>query len=230
MREHAFVMAYPAYVREKARKLRTEKRLTIDELAECLALSRSTIYYWVRDLPIERDPGSPVAREARRVSAHNNREKHRLIRENAYWEGRNTFEHLAKDPTFRDFVNLYVAEGSKRSRNRVAICNSDPALMRLAHRWMRELATNKLKYAVHYHHDQDPDYLQRFWAVAFPGVEPAEIRLQPKSNSGRMNGRNWRSRWGVLTVIANDTHLRMRLEGWIDELRDRWLDSTLTGV
>ncbi len=35
--------------------MRIERQFTIDELAERLALSRSTIYYWVRDLPI---PGS----------------------------------------------------------------------------------------------------------------------------------------------------------------------------
>lgn len=48
-------MAHAAYIREKARSLRVERQLTIDQLAERLALSRSTVYYWVRDLPI---PGS----------------------------------------------------------------------------------------------------------------------------------------------------------------------------
>ena len=223
-------MAYPSYLREKARKLRVERRLTIDELAECLALSRSTAYYWVRDLPIERNHGSPVAREARRVAAQTNREKHRLIRENAYWEGRNTFERLAKDPTFRDFVNLYIAEGYKRSRNRVSIVNSDPSVVRLAHRWMRQLASNELKYALQYHRDQDPAYLQRFWAFGLPGVEPGDICLRRKSNSNGLAGRQWRSRWGVLTITANDTNLRMRLEGWVTELHDRWLDSPIAGV
>lgn len=47
-------MAYPAYVREKARELRITKKLTIDELAERLSLSRTSIYYWVRDIPIPR--------------------------------------------------------------------------------------------------------------------------------------------------------------------------------
>jgi hypothetical protein len=45
-------MAHPAYLRETARALLVRRKLTIDELAERLALSRSTIYYWVRDLPI----------------------------------------------------------------------------------------------------------------------------------------------------------------------------------
>jgi excisionase family DNA binding protein len=48
-------MAHPWCLREKARTLRKERQFTIDELAERLALSRSTIYYWVKDLPI---PGS----------------------------------------------------------------------------------------------------------------------------------------------------------------------------
>jgi hypothetical protein len=50
-----FVIAHAAYLREKARSMRIERQFTIDELAERLALSRSTVYYWVRDLPI---PGS----------------------------------------------------------------------------------------------------------------------------------------------------------------------------
>ena len=40
---------YPPYLREKARQLRRERKLTIDQLAECLALPRTTVYYWVRD-------------------------------------------------------------------------------------------------------------------------------------------------------------------------------------
>lgn len=50
--EHMFAMAHASYIREKTRAMRVERQLTIDELAERMALSRSTIYYWVRDLPI----------------------------------------------------------------------------------------------------------------------------------------------------------------------------------
>jgi len=50
---------YPPYLREKARSLRRERKLTIDQLAERLALPRTTIYYWVRDLPIPRDTAEP---------------------------------------------------------------------------------------------------------------------------------------------------------------------------
>jgi transcriptional regulator with XRE-family HTH domain len=66
-------MAYPAYIREKARELRRKKQLTIDELAERLALPRTTIYYWVRDLPIDRKPATCWPATAHAAAARSNR-------------------------------------------------------------------------------------------------------------------------------------------------------------
>ncbi len=77
--------------------------------------------------------------------------KYRRLREEGYRDGRATFASLAEDPTFRDFVNLYVAEGYKRSRNHVSICNSDPAVVALANRWISRLGGNKVAYSVQYH-------------------------------------------------------------------------------
>ncbi len=88
-----------------------------------------------------------------------------------------------------------------------------------------EVRVNKVTYAFQYHADQDPEYLIRFWS-SYLGVEPSAIfRYQRKSNSGQLNGRNWRSRWGVLTVNVDDTQLRARLQGWIDRVQEGWLDS-----
>jgi transcriptional regulator with XRE-family HTH domain len=44
-------MAYPDYIRERARQLRVEKKLSLDEIAERLALPKTTVYYWITDLP-----------------------------------------------------------------------------------------------------------------------------------------------------------------------------------
>jgi predicted DNA-binding transcriptional regulator AlpA len=45
-------MAHAAYIRTKAREMRVERHLTIDQIAERLALPRATIYYWIGDLPV----------------------------------------------------------------------------------------------------------------------------------------------------------------------------------
>jgi hypothetical protein len=218
-------MAYPAYVREKARKLRVEKHLSIDEIAERLALPKTTIYDWVRDLPLGRPRRANPGQEKgnRTMSA-----KCRFRRLAAYARGRVEFDRLSRDPTFRDFVCLYIGEGSKRNRNRVAVCNSDPRVIVLCTRWIRRFARNPLDFRVQYHADQDLHELQRFWGEQV-GVPPERIGLQRKSNSGRLGGRSWRSQHGVLTVTAGDTMFRARLQAWMDCLKEQWLDSPHSG-
>jgi hypothetical protein len=215
-------MAHATYLREKARAMRIERKLTIDELAERLALSRSTIYYWVRDLPI---PGSGSGMgwpaDAQRKGTIAMQRKFRLLREEAYQEGLASFETLVVDPTFRDFVCLYIAEGYKRNRNEVSICNSDPSVMRIATRWLGCLTWKRLRFSLQYHADQDPNELREFWGGDL-GVEPNAISLQRKSNSKQLAGRQWRSRYGVVAVRVPDTLLRARLQAWMDCLRAEW--------
>jgi AcrR family transcriptional regulator len=159
-------VAYPAYVREKARSLRVEKHLSLDEIAARLSLPKTTVYYWVRDLPL----GRPRRWNAgQRKGSRNMQRKYALRRAAAYPQGRIEFAELTEDPTFRDFLCLYMAEGSN--------------------------------YSIQYHADQDLEELRRFWAARL-AVTPEDIRLQRKSNSGRLAGRTWRSRYGVLTVSA----------------------------
>ncbi len=215
-------MAHPAYLREKARALRAEHRLTIDELAERLALPRTTVYYWVRDMPIPGSgPGGPWPEGARRKGTRAMQRKYRLLREAAYREGLAEYPLLIAEPTFRDFVCMYIGEGYKRSRHTVSICNSDPAVVVLADRWIRRLARRPLDYAVTYHPDQRPEHLAAFWSELL-GVPASAIRCQAKSNSGRLSGRVWRCRHGVMAVASHDTYCRARLAAWVDLIKEEW--------
>jgi predicted DNA-binding transcriptional regulator AlpA len=217
-----FVMTHPTYLREKARSMRIERQLTIDELAERLALSRSTIYYWVRDLPIPGSGSGGVFPEAtRRKGNRAMQRKYRLLREAAYREGLREYDGLVAAPTFRDFVCLYIAEGYKRNRNSVSICNSDPAVMQIASRWIRCLSRKAPEALIQYHADQDLNELREFWGATI-GIEPGAIKLQRKSNSNQLAGRVWRSRHGVVQVRVHDTLLRARLQAWMDRLRSEW--------
>ena len=217
-------VTHPAYIREKARQMRIEKDLTIDEIAERLAISRQTIFHWVRDIP--KKQRRRMDYEARAVA---NSLRFKAKRDAAYEQGWEEFDALIQEPTFRDFVCMYIGEGSKRSRNKVAICNSNSNVMILAEFWMRRFATNKLDYSLQYHADQDPDDLRDFWGMML-GIDPASIRLQRKSNSNQLTGRTWRSRWGVLTVSCGDTYFRAKLQAWMDRLFEEWLDSAVIGA
>jgi hypothetical protein len=210
---------YPAYIRDKARQMRTQRNLSIDEIAERLALPRTTVFYWVRDLPIDRSVRPRTLAQLNGNLAM--QEKHRRLRLSAYAEGRASFDELALDPSFRDFVCLYLAEGSKRNRNTVAVCNSDPTVVVLCNAWICRLSTKTADYWVQYHADQDLDELQRFWGEQLD-IAPERVAMQRKSNSNQLTGRTWRSAHGVLTVRVGDTLLRAKLDGWMDRLRESW--------
>ncbi|HTX32077.1 MAG TPA: hypothetical protein VMD09_11865 [Solirubrobacteraceae bacterium] len=196
------------------------KKLSLDEIAERLALPKTTVYYWIVDLPLGRprrengDPGN-VAMQA----------KYRRIREQSYADGVAEYDELVKLPTFRDFVALYIAEGYKRNRNRVSIANSDDRVVAIATSWLRWLTTKRLTFSIQYHADQNLDELRSHWSEVLD-IDGADIKLQRKSNSSQLKHRTWRCPHGVMTVTASDTLLRARLQAWIDRIRSEWaLDS-----
>ena len=61
-------MTYPPYIRDKARQMRLEKKLSVNEIAERLAISKATIFAWVGDVPLGRErranPGQRKGNEA----------------------------------------------------------------------------------------------------------------------------------------------------------------------
>ncbi|CAN5607557.1 hypothetical protein BH20ACT19_BH20ACT19_01010 [soil metagenome] len=216
-------MAYPAYIRDKARSLRSERQMTIDEIAARLALPRTTVFYFVRDLPLARAAFDPrPAAAARRRGNLAMQAKCRRLREEAYADGAAMFPELCREPSFRDFVCLYIAEGHKRDRNQVAIANSDPAVITVGDRWIRRFSRNPIQYWIQYHADQRLEDLTAFWSSLL-GVPPEAIRLQRKSNSSQLARRTWRCEHGVMTVRASDTLFRARLQAWMDLLRAEWI-------
>lgn len=215
-------MAYPRYLRDRARELRVGNSLSLDEIAERLALPKTTVWYWIKDLPLGRPRRWNVGQ---RKGNEAMKEKYRLLREAAYQQGVVQYDELVLVPTFRDFVALYIAEGFKRCRNTVSIANSDDRIVAMAAGWLRSLTDKPLFYSIQYHADQDLDELCSYWGTVL-SIDGSTIRLLRKSNSNQLKGRTWRSAHGVLTVGANDTYLRARMQAWIDRIRADWrLDS-----
>jgi transposase-like protein len=219
-------VAHPDYVRQKAIELREVQQLTIDEIAECLSISRSTVFYWVKGIEITRKPGTESwakgpPTEAQRKGTLAMQERWRVIREQAYREGELEFEELCLVPTFRDFVCMYIGEGYKRRRTQVSLCNSDPAVVKLAQTWIARFSRNPVGYSIQFHADQSLDELRQFWSERLD-IDPDEIKFQRKSNSNQLKGRKWRSQYGVLDVHAADTRFRARLQAWIDLVERDW--------
>jgi AcrR family transcriptional regulator len=208
-----------AHLRQKAIELRTQRQLTLDEIVERLQLPKTTIYYWIKDIPIPRRP--PEQNIGQQLGTKAMQAKFAALRQQAYEQGWAEAPKLMQDPTFRDFVVLYMAEGYKRNRNEVAFVNSDPKLVVLAHRWLKKFSRNPLRFDLQYHADHDVEELQRYWADLL-NIQPSTIKPIRKSNSNHLSKRQFRSVYGLLTVEMGDTYLRARLEAWMDFVKAQW--------
>ncbi len=206
------------HLRKKAVELRTQHNMTLEEIMEHLALPKTTIYYWIKDLPI---PRTEKQTEAQKRLSENKRVRYARLREAAYQEGIEQAPELLQDPTFRDFVVLYMAEGYKRDRNAASIVNSDPHIIRLAHYWIQKLTAKQPVYSLQYHVDHDTEELKTFWGKQL-SIEPSSIKLIRKSNSGKLAGRNFRAVNGLLTILVLDTYFRARLQAWMDIVKSQW--------
>ncbi len=208
------------HLRLKARALRGEQGLSLDDIVARLHLPRSTVYGWIRDISI---PKTVKQSEAQRRGTDAMQAKHSKAREAAYAEGWQQAEELLRDPTFRDFVVLYMAEGYKRNRNRVSVANSDAKIIMVVLSLVCVVLARiqHFVYRLQFHVDQNVDELREFWAAQLD-ISADLITIQRKSNSGKLAGRQWRSEWGVLTVTVNDTLLRTRLQAWMDFVQAQW--------
>ncbi|MBF8282869.1 MAG: hypothetical protein HW378_1784, partial [Anaerolineales bacterium] len=207
-----------AHLRAKAQQLR-QKGATLTEICEQLSLGKSTVYGWIKGIPI---PRTARQSEQRRKAAQAIRQKHEALRHQWYDEAYQTAPEVLSDPVMRDFVVLYAAEGFKRDRNRVELCNSNPNIMRVAHRFIGALSRNPhIRYRLQCHVDNDEGELKAYWSQLL-GIETQNIKIMRKSNAGEMRGRNWRSLYGVLTIEVGDTRLRCMIQAWMDYLQCEW--------
>ena len=126
------------------------------------------------------------------------------------------FDSLQADATFRDFVCLYVAEGYKRNRNVVSLCNSDPAVVRLANRWICSFTGNLVDYGIQYHADQARRRAscvlgRRSW----PSIRPAFAFSASRTATGSAGGHGGRDMGCSRSGSATPCSTRASRPGWI---------------
>jgi hypothetical protein len=211
-------------LRERAREWRVSGS-SLDEICGRLGLSKGTVHHWIVDIPLQRRSRS--GDNFRRTGSAQvlRLARFKELRRIAYEQGKGEFLGLARDPSFRDFVMLFMTEGHRRGQHCVSIANSNPALVSLAFRWMKELSHHRIAIKLQVHADQDPKALRIFWGELL-GADTEAIRISRKSNSGALAVRKWRSVHGVATVTSHDTAFRERMRGWCEQLELSWKIST----
>lgn len=214
-------------VRAQARELR-EKGLDYEEIAAELAVSKSSVSLWVRDMP---RPPHLSYEESRKRSAAGVRR---------YWAAERPVREAARQAvidaaaaeigplTDRELLIAgavaYWCEGSKGkprpNGDRVVFINSDPGLIRLFLRFLdhADVEPARLGFRVHIHENADVGAAERFWsevtgADASQFHRPTLKRHNPKTVR-KKTGEDYH---GCLTVsVKRSAELYQRITGWAD--------------
>ncbi len=126
--------------REEAIRLRKDKGLSVNKIAELVGVSKSTASRWLKDVPLTDDQRHQLMENKRLYGAQHqgsitNKLKHRKIREAYQQAGR----EKAREGDALHLVGcmLYWAEGTK-DRNECRFTNSDTDMMMSYIRFLRE--------------------------------------------------------------------------------------------
>jgi len=166
-------MAYSIEIINSAKNLRKLGK-TLNEIAGELAISKSTVSLWVRDVPLSKKAKLrlELLREKARVkSAETKAKKREKIWMQEYNVARLDVTRVAESMAKRDWrimaAILYWCEGEKKKGSTLVFTNSDPEMVRTFLKSMRNgfnVNENRLKALVHVHEYHDKNRQRTFWS------------------------------------------------------------------
>jgi len=207
-------------LREKAREMRQQGK-SLNEIADELGVAKSTLRGWVRDIELTHDQIEALKERqylygAQNLGAKANRDKARKKRRYSQQIGR----ERAKNGSllFALGCMLYWAEGAKK-RNVLYFVNSDPNMMLLYMRFLREeLDVEDASCALNIHcHTRDEVEIHRieqYWLNLLRLPETCLRKTQIKKGS---DTRKNILENGVCAVGVYDTELTHHIYGAIQE-------------
>ena len=206
------------------------------EIARLVGVAPSTVSLWVRDIELTESQHAALLVQNPAYNGQRNGwtakvERGRLRRRKFQLEGRRRAR--LREPLYVAGCMLYWAEGDK-SRNRVALSNADPEVIRLFGRFLRECFGVRAEQMRVYCH-LFPDHLaeqkevEQFWLDVL-GLSRTSLRKSVVNNYSRASQRKRkrRLRYGTCKLVVDSTEIVQAIYGAIQEFagfnRPEWLD------
>jgi transcriptional regulator with XRE-family HTH domain len=223
--------------RELARRLRRDEGAPINEIAQRVGVSKSSVSLWVRDIEL-----TPEQRLAllERNPAYNRQlsgwtkmaERRRAEREGFQRDGRRRAR--AGDASFIAGCMLYWAEGAKE-RNQLQFANSDPEMARFFVSFLKKhfgLHRDQIRITCHLyadHLDKQAE-IEQYWLDTL-GLSQASLRKSVVNVYSKYSKRKRVGNlpFGTCRVVVSKTAVTQSIFGAIQEIgsftREAWLDA-----
>jgi hypothetical protein len=201
---------------------------TYNEIRRIYNIPKSTLSYWLKKVRISTRIKSEMQRkweERNKVLAKIRSEEAAKIREEYKEKAAKEIKNISKKSLRFIGTALYWAEGNIKNRNRLQFGNSNPLMIRVAMRFLREVCNipkAKIKARVHIYPGMNYRKVLNFWS---------QITKLPKSNflppqiqaSRASKGKRPRNTlpYGTLHLTISNTELACKVKGWIKGISDK---------
>ena len=191
--------------REKAIYLRKSKRLSYSEIGKRLKVPKSTLSYWLKDLPLSdseiralKKTSWKKGEASRELYRNSMRKRKELEIKKIYNEQKESILPLSDRDQFIAGLMLYVGEGDKRNPSRIGLANNDPVVISFFTQWLLKFADiprEKIRFGLHLYSNMNIAKERKFWQdtigfgrLSFYKDQIREVRTAFSYNEGNRHG------------------------------------------
>jgi len=210
-----------AVLRQKAVELRLKQNLSYQGIMKIIPVSKSTLSYWLRDLPLSKErilklrragwEKGEASRELFRETMRSKRAAAEKLREEEYAK---KFRTVSREAYFIAGLMLYLGEGDKRNRNRVGLVNTDPQIILFFLRWLESFFLVKrldIRSELHLYDSMNIPSVESFWTRTL-GISRKQLyKTQVKKVSISGHPYEGPHRFGTCSVFLGNTQIKAEI-------------------
>jgi transposase-like protein len=221
--------------RELARRLRREEGAAINEIAQRVGVSKSSVSLWVRDIELTAQQREALLQRNpaynRQLSGWTKMAARRRAEREAFQEEGRRRARLC-EPGFVAGCMLYWGEGAK-GRNQLQFVNADPVMARFFVDFLRREfgLDEEIRITCHLYadHQERQAEIEQFWldALALPStaLRKSVVNVYSKYSKRKRVGN---LPYGTCRIVVSRTWVTQMIYGGIQEIggfrRDAWLE------
>lgn len=199
-----------------------KNELTIKEIAQKVNRSTSTVKRWLA--PYELRVSSKIKKENCLKGSLKMQENYAFKRKNAYEINKNNASEDLKNSLLRDFINIYIGEGTKKAKNTISIVNTDPKIILLSLFILKKYFLSEDKKIFleirHYVENNNEADLLKYWKNL---INDDKINfstyIQP---TVKALGHNNSNQYGLITLKIHDAYAKQKLNAYMDFIKEEW--------
>ncbi|MDP3875115.1 MAG: hypothetical protein Q8Q22_01170 [bacterium] len=212
--------------KEQARVLRKNGH-SINQIIKETGFSKASISLWVRDIVLTQAQKNRISLRGRSIESIEKRRINRLFNENKKRqiiinEAKKDFTNISLDQLKLIGIILYLGEGGKTGRSMVRLANSDPLVIKMMMRFLREICNvpdNKFRASIHTFEHANVEQTEKYWSK-ISGIPSSQFfKTYIKPSVASLQKRNTLP-FGTFDIYVCDTKLFLTIMGWIEKIKE----------